>query len=149
MISWNKILTLTASQDNLKIPKVVKSNAEWESLLSPEVYRVTRLHGTERPYSGEYCHLFEPGKYACICCDKMLFDSSDKFDSGTGWPSFSQPADESAVTYKKDTSFGMIRIEISCENCGAHLGHVFPDGPPPTNLRYCLNSLSLKKINHE
>lgn len=123
-----------------------KTEAEWKAQLSPEVYQVTRLKGTERAYSSEMCSLFEPGLYACACCGTLLFDGREKFESGTGWPSFTQPIKENAVAYVRDDSSGMRRIEALCNTCKAHLGHVFPDGPAPSGLRYCMNALSLEKI---
>ena len=126
--------------------KVIKTPQEWQAQLSPEVYQVTRMKGTERAYSSEMCSLFEPGLYACACCGTLLFDGREKFESGTGWPSFTQPIEPHAVAYESDRSYGMRRIEALCNTCDAHLGHLFPDGPPPSGLRFCMNALSLKKI---
>ena len=123
--------------------KVVRNDEEWRAALTPEQYRVTRGKGTERAFTGEYHDCKRKGIYRCRCCSTPLFDSSTKFDSGTGWPSFYAPIDDSHVAEEEDNSFWMRRIEVVCAVCDAHLGHVFPDGPPPTGLRYCLNSVSL------
>ncbi len=122
---------------------VSKTEEEWKARLTPEQYSITRQKGTERAFTGKYWNNHENGKYYCICCGAELFESSTKFESGSGWPSFYQPVESSAVAEHSDNTLGMRRVEISCTKCGAHLGHVFEDGPNPTGLRYCVNSASL------
>jgi peptide-methionine (R)-S-oxide reductase len=124
--------------------KIEKTEAEWRKLLTPEQYRVLREKGTERPFTGEYEDVTTPGLYKCAACGQELFLSDSKFDSGCGWPSFFQPAVADNVDSHEDNNFGMRRVEVTCSRCGGHLGHVFPDGPRPTGLRYCINSVSLK-----
>lgn len=145
MLTWESIQKLV-SQGNLSPDtRLVKTNEEWKSQLSEEVYDVTRNAATERPFSSPMCTHFEAGIYACTCCDTLLFDSTEKFDSGTGWPSFTQPLKENAIAYHTDDSLLRSRVEITCNTCDAHLGHVFPDGPAPSKLRYCVNALSLQR----
>lgn len=148
-MNWAEVIKF-ASEGNLKPPRrVERSEEEWRALLSADRFRVTRLKGTERPHSSEMCSLFTPGRYACGCCGTELFDSTSKFESGTGWPSFTHPVEDSAIAHHIDSSHGMRRIETTCNICDAHLGHVFPDGPEPSGLRFCINALSLEKIVQE
>tara|TARA_B100000929_G_scaffold279189_1_gene256025 strand:+ start:2715 stop:3113 length:399 start_codon:yes stop_codon:yes gene_type:complete len=123
--------------------KISKKDEEWKKILTSEQFDVCRKKGTERAFTGIYYDTKDEGMYSCTCCDAKLFSSNTKFDSGTGWPSFFKPMDEENIEYVEDRSFGMTRVEVNCKNCGAHLGHVFDDGPKPTNLRYCINSISL------
>lgn len=123
---------------------IEKSEAQWRQQLTPEQYAVCREKGTERPFTGAYWNTKTPGVYLCACCDQELFHSDTKFDSGSGWPSFTTPVEEQKVATETDRGYGMVRTEVMCSRCGAHLGHVFPDGPEPTGQRYCINSVSLK-----
>jgi len=124
--------------------KIKKTDEEWKQQLSEEQYRIARQQGTEPAFTGKYYKHKETGMYHCVCCDAPLFKSDDKYDSGSGWPSYTAPVNTSAVSEYRDTSHGMIRVEVRCATCGAHLGHVFEDGPQPTGLRYCINSAVLE-----
>lgn len=146
MIDWQEIHKKTINGSPEPPERIEKSEAEWKSELTDEQFRVTRKKGTEQPYSGQYCESHEPGLYACVCCGTELFDSSEKFESDSGWPSFTEPVRDDVIRYKEDQSLGMNRIEVLCNVCDAHLGHVFPDGPEPTGLRYCINSASLQLV---
>jgi peptide methionine sulfoxide reductase msrA/msrB len=147
VLRWVDVVRF-ATQGNPEPDRLVrKTDEEWRSQLTDEQYRITRQKGTERAFSSQMCSLFEPGLYACVCCDTLLFDSNEKFESGTGWPSFTRPIKPNVIAYHSDTSHGMQRIGITCNTCEAHLGHVFPDGPEPSGLRYCMNAVALRKIN--
>ena len=145
MLTWKDVLKFANEGNPDPVKKVAKTEAEWRKQLNDEEYWVTRQAGTERAFSSELCAIFEPGIYACRCCDTLLFDASEKFDSKTGWPSFSQPIKENAIAYHLDSGHGMTRIETTCNTCDAHLGHVFPDGPRVGGLRYCMNAIALRK----
>lgn len=146
VLDWSQI-RVWALQGNPPPPRrVIKTEAEWAAELSSEQYFVTRQKGTERAFSSEMCGLFGPGQYHCACCQTHLFNADTKFDSLSGWPSFTAPVQEGVIAYHVDGSHGMQRIEVTCNSCDAHLGHVFPDGPAPTGLRFCINSLALTKL---
>jgi methionine-R-sulfoxide reductase len=145
MLTWIDVQKVAKSGNLAPDRKVTKSDEDWRRQLSPEEFRVTRTAGTERAFSSDMCSLFEPGIYACVCCGTVLFDSATKFESGTGWPSFTQPVADNVIAYHLDSGYGMVRVETVCNTCDAHLGHVFPDGPPPSGLRYCMNAVALKK----
>ena len=144
METWKAVMGYVINGNPDPNRRVEKSEEEWKSLLTEEQFRITRNKGTENPHSGELCSIHEAGFYRCVCCNELLFNSSIKYESGTGWPSFSQPYQSNAIKYHKDISFGMIRVEVMCNVCDGHLGHVFPDGPEPSGLRYCINSESIK-----
>jgi methionine-R-sulfoxide reductase len=145
-LKWLDVLAFASKGNPTPPSRVEKSEEEWKKILTPEEFLVCRKKGTERAFTGEYCEAHDPGLYACRCCGTPLFDSRIKFESGTGWPSFTIPVEDNVIKYIKDTSYGMTRIEVECSVCDCHLGHVFPDGPPPTGLRYCINSASIKHI---
>lgn len=145
-LRWSDVRRLVEEGDPPPPRRVERTRDEWRQRLTPEQFQVTRLQGTERPFSSDMCSRFEPGRYACVCCGTVLFDATEKFESGTGWPSFTSPVAEGVVAHRDDRSHGMRRVEAVCNVCDAHLGHVFPDGPPPTGLRYCINALALEKV---
>jgi peptide methionine sulfoxide reductase msrA/msrB len=145
MLTWKNILTFADKGNPSPDRTVRKTDQEWRAQLTDEQYRVTRQHGTEAAFSSGMCSLFEPGIYACVCCATLLFKADDKFESRTGWPSFTQPIKENAIAYHGDNTYGTRRIETLCNTCEAHLGHVFPDGPEPRGLRYCINAIALQK----
>lgn len=145
MLTWQDVLKYANTGNPEPKNRVEKTAEQWQQELDPEVFYITRNKGTERPFSSGSCTVFEAGDYHCACCNNLLFSGDEKFNSGTGWPSFTKPAYLESIAYIGDNSHGMQRVEIVCNVCDAHLGHVFPDGPPPTGLRYCVNSLSMTK----
>jgi len=145
MLTWEDIERFVEKGNPAPEQRIVKTGTQWRSVLPNDVYWVTREAGTERPFSSPMCSHFEPGIYACACCDTLLFDASEKFDSKTGWPSFTQPIQANAIAYYMDDSLDRSRVEITCNTCDAHLGHVFPDGPAPSKLRYCVNALAIQR----
>ncbi|MFM7089747.1 MAG: peptide-methionine (R)-S-oxide reductase MsrB [Bacteroidota bacterium] len=145
-MNWETVMLNARKKREAGSLKVVKTEEEWKQVLPPEVFHITRKKGTERPFSNQMCSTFEPGVYECACCGTALFDANEKFESGTGWPSFTKPVNENAIICYEDLSFGQHRIEVCCQSCDAHLGHVFPDGPKPSRLRFCINALALKKV---
>jgi peptide-methionine (R)-S-oxide reductase len=147
MMDWNDVVRIVREGNPAPPRREVRTEEEWRARLAPDAYQVARLKGTERAFSSEMCSLFTPGLYACACCGTELFDSASKFESGTGWPSFTAPVADAVVGYHLDSSHGMQRVETTCNVCDAHLGHVFPDGPPPSGLRFCINALALEKVS--
>jgi peptide-methionine (R)-S-oxide reductase len=143
-MKWLDVLNYARNGSPAPDRRVEKSDDEWKKLLTEEEYHITRKKGTEQAFTGEYCEAHDPGSYACRCCGTPLFDSTEKFESGTGWPSFTVPVKDNVIRYEKDTAYGMTRVEVMCNVCDCHLGHVFPDGPPPAGLRFCINSASVK-----
>jgi peptide-methionine (R)-S-oxide reductase len=137
-------VTISGIWRQKSVEKIKKTEEQWRAELTPEQYRVLREKGTERPFTGEYDHVFDSGKYRCAGCGAELFPAETKYDSGCGWPAFYAPASEEAVDEETDVSYGMVRTEVMCAACGGHLGHVFPDGPHPTGVRYCINSAALR-----
>jgi peptide-methionine (R)-S-oxide reductase len=149
MLNWKHIINFAVNGNPNPDTRLEKTEAEWKAQLTPDQYRITRLKGTEMAFTGAHCSTYDAGVYSCICCHTPLFDSGIKYDSSSGWPSFTQPIKENAIKYEKDTSHGMVRVEIMCNTCDAHLGHVFPDGPEPSGLRYCVNSESIQLLADE
>ena len=147
MLTWPDVVQ--RGQDGNPPPprRVEKSDDEWKAELDPLAYEVTRHAQTERAFSDPMCSLLEPGRYSCVCCGTLLFDANEKFESGTGWPSFTQPVVDDVIAYHVDRAYGMVRVETVCNVCDAHLGHVFPDGPAPSGLRYCMNAAALAKVH--
>ena len=145
MIKWLNVLRFANNGNPEPDRSIVKTDEEWQKLLTPEQFRVTRTKGTEKAHSSSMCSLFEPGRYHCVCCHTPLFDNAEKFESSSGWPSSTQPIKANAIAYQKDVAVGMYRIETVCNTCDAHLGHVFQDGPLPSGLRYCINAEALRK----
>ncbi|EGV44575.1 peptide-methionine (R)-S-oxide reductase [Bizionia argentinensis JUB59] len=143
MITWKEVIGYSVNGNPKPDRRVEKTEAEWREILTDEQFRITRKKGTEMAGTGALCSAHEAGKYNCSCCNAPLFDSTIKFASSSGWPSFTQPIAENAIKYEKDSTFGMVRVEVMCNVCDSHLGHVFPDGPEPSGLRYCVNSESL------
>lgn len=139
-MNWNDVIKFANNGNPTPDRRVEKTNEQWQKELTEEQYRITRLKGTERAHTGALCSIFESGEYSCVCCDTGLFDSLGKFNSSSGWPSFTEPIKDNVINFIKETTYGMVRVEATCSTCDAHLGHVFPDGPAPSGLRFCINS---------
>lgn len=148
-MDWNDVRRYARGGNPEPPRRVEKTDDEWQEELDPEAYRILRQKGTERAFTGEYCEAHEAGLYACRGCGTPLFDSRQKFDSRSGWPSFTEPVRDDVIRYEEDRSHGMRRVEVLCNVCGGHQGHVFPDGPAPTGLRFCINSASLRRVDEE
>jgi peptide-methionine (R)-S-oxide reductase len=146
MLNYNKILLLAQKGNNKPVQRIEKTESQWRELLSPDQFQITRKKGTESRMSSGLCTLYDPGIYGCVCCGTDLFNSTTKYDSHSGWPSFTEPVADNVISYHNDNEYGMNRIEVLCSTCDAHLGHVFPDGPEPTGLRFCINGASLQKV---
>jgi peptide-methionine (R)-S-oxide reductase len=142
-MTWKDVLRYAKEGAPEPPRRVEKSDEDWKAQLTPDEYYITRQKGTERAFTGAYCEAHTPGRYACKCCGELLFDSTEKFESMSGWPSFTEPVADHAIKYEMDRGLGMVRVEVMCNVCDCHLGHVFPDGPEPTGLRFCINSASI------
>lgn len=149
MLTWKHIMDFAVNGNPKPDRRVEKSEAEWNAILTPEQFKITRKKGTEAPGTGALCNVYDGGQYNCVCCNTPLFDSTIKYESKSGWPAFTQPIKENVIKYDKDSTFGMVRVEVMCNVCDGHLGHVFPDGPEPSGLRYCVNSESIKLENNK
>jgi peptide-methionine (R)-S-oxide reductase len=144
-LQWDDVVRLARHGNPPPPRRVEKTDEQWRAILTEEEFLITRLKGTERAHSSDMCRLFEPGQYQCLCCDTVLFDAARKYESHSGWPSFTQTVAPGVIAYHLDDTHGMRRIETTCNVCDAHLGHVFPDGPAPSGLRFCINAVSLRK----
>jgi methionine-R-sulfoxide reductase len=149
MLQWKDVIRFAQKGNPEPDKRIEKTEQEWQQQLTPEQYMIARQKGTERAFTGAYCEAHDPGLYGCICCGSLLFDSATKFESKSGWPSFTQPCKVNSIKYEIDDSYGMRRVEVMCNVCDCHLGHVFPDGPEPGGLRYCINSASVQKLERK